>query len=89
MLQLLLDSVMYQQPVEENLTVIFNKTFFDYNLFCYEVLTLSAGSWIHTMSAGGFPSTSQDSETIVSKSASTDFGRVRKIGPSIEWKIIY
>lgn len=39
------------------------------------------------MSAGGFPSTSQDSETIVSKSASTDFGLVRKIGPSIDWKL--
>lgn len=48
----------------------------------FEMFTLSFGSWIHRMSAGGLPTTSHDSVTSAPLSASTDFGRLLNTGPS-------
>lgn len=47
-----------------------------------ELFTLSFGSWIHKMSGIGLPTTSQVSVMLAPLSASTDFGRSLKTGPS-------
>lgn len=46
------------------------------------MFTLSFGSWIHRMSGIGLPTTSQVSVMLAPLSASTDFGRTLKTGPS-------
>lgn len=46
------------------------------------MFTLSFGSCIHKMSGIGLPTTSQVSVTLAPLSASTDFGRTLKTGPS-------
>lgn len=45
-------------------------------------LTFAVSSWIHSISAGGFPSTSQDNVMVVPRSAWILRGRVRNLGPS-------
>jgi hypothetical protein len=49
-------------------------------------LTFAVSSWIHSMSAGGLPSTSHVNVMVVPRSAWILRGRVRNLGPSAQTK---